>query len=970
LREYANKYGETVTLLQSDIANLETKLNVAVETGQSDEEVARLAAALKVLKDQLVSFGKSATLGTWAADIEESIRIAEKTLESFSQTLDRMADKSSKEGLFGTLSGNAAAFEAAKAQYVRGLQESINEIKRKIREAEQKDDFKLKAELKIRLDNLEGDLQDASERIDPILEGWGDSLGDYIANGIVYGFDQGESPAKAFANFLKREIYVALAQALSQQFNLNLVSMFGGGGGGGTAGAGGAGSSLGGVNPLSMLGGNSIGMGFSNAATWLSQTSVFAGTGAGNYLTGFAGNAAGMSNLALGGAGLLGGIGAGLLFDGKGYSSTGGSLGATVGMIAGGPLGAAVGGVVGGAIGSLFGGGKPSDKSAWATVNPTSGALIGVGSMTGKKDPGQAARDNTKTLAQFVGTFANLAGVSASITATTGGRDGTRLKINRAEGTLGFRTPGAGVANGGNALNYGYGEDAIKAMLNDLIDEGTLPQSTIAAWKALREDSAGAARDSSELVSTLSLLVAGYTKLEIQRADAMQAGGETLDASLARMKAIEKSLDSSALPGADLALAIGTITQRLIDLGVSVPKTNDEFLNLIKGSDIASESGRTLFTTLMSLAPAFAEVQNTQLGLYDQLLTEEQRMAQRSAAVSNAFAELNVRMPESVGELKALIDAQDVTTVAGAKLKANLLGIVPAFVELFNAAEEARNEAIDKAKGDLERAYRNERQELDKTKDSLTRFIESLAKFKNELKMGNLSPLNPVEKYATAKAQFDTTLASALSGDQTAMGLLDEYASTFLEASRNLYASGDAYNVDFERVMQALGLAETGAGDQLSEAERSISLLESQVSGLIEINDSVLSVRDAILALVSAQGGTTAGIPGFASGGLHAGGARIVGERGPELEVTGAARYWSFEHTRQMLVGGGGGDKDSTAAEIRALREEVAALRRQQAEEHRVAVEANYDANSRTATKIADTYEQSARRDRIATRFA
>jgi hypothetical protein len=675
-----------------------------------------------------------------------------------------------------------------------------------------------------------------------------------------------------------------------------------------------------------------------------------------------------MSNLALGGAGLLGGIGANFLFGGKGYSSTGGSLGSTVGMIAGGPLGAAVGGVVGGAIGSLFGGGKPSDKTAWATINPTSGALIGVGSMTGKKDPGQEARDNTKTLAQFVGTFANLAGINSSITVMTGGRDGTRLKINRAEGTLGFRTPGAGVANGGNALNYGYGEDAIKAMLNDLIDEGTLPQSTIAAWKALREDSAGAARDSSELVSTLNLLVVGYTKLEIQRADAMQAEGETLDASLARMKAIEKSLDSSALPGADLALAIGTITQRLIDLGVSVPKTNDEFLNLIKGSDIASESGRTLFTTLMSLAPAFAEVQNTQLGLYDQLLTEEQRMAQRSAAVSKAFADLNVRMPESVGELKALIDAQDVTTVAGAKLKANLLGIVPAFVELFNAAEEARNEAIDKAKGDLERAYRNERQELDRTKDSLERFIESIAKFKGELKLGNLSPLNPVEKYATAKTQFDTTLTSALSGDQTAMGLLDEYASTFLEASRNLYASGDAYNVDFERVMQALGLAETGAGDQLSEAERSISLLESQVSGLIEINDSVLSVRDAILALVSAQGGTTAGIPGFASGGLHAGGARIVGERGPELEVTGAARYWSFERTRQMLAGGG--ENDSTAAEIRALREEVAALRRQQAEEHRVAVEANYDASSRAATKIADTYEQSARRDRIATRFA
>jgi hypothetical protein len=71
--------------------------------------------------------------------------------------------------------------------------------------------------------------------------------------------------------------------------------------------------------------------------------------------------------------------------------------------------------------------------------------------MTGKKDPGQEARDQTAQLAQMIGSFAGLAGVSASITAMTGGRDGTRLKINRAEGTLGFRTPGAGVANGGNS---------------------------------------------------------------------------------------------------------------------------------------------------------------------------------------------------------------------------------------------------------------------------------------------------------------------------------------------------------------------------------------------------------------------------------------------------------------------------------------------------------------------------------------
>jgi hypothetical protein len=62
------------------------------------------------------------------------------------------------------------------------------------------------------------------------------------------------------------------------------------------------------------------------------------------------------------------------------------------------------------------------------------------------------------------------------------------------------------------------------------------------------------------------------------------------------------------------------------------------------------------------------------------------------------------------------------------------------------------------------------------------------------------------------------------------------------------------------------------------------------------------------------------GIPAFATGGLHSGGLRLVGEHGPELEVTGPARYYSAAETSSMM---GGGMVD----ELRGLREEVAMLR-------------------------------------------
>jgi hypothetical protein len=46
---------------------------------------------------------------------------------------------------------------------------------------------------------------------------------------------------------------------------------------------------------------------------------------------------------------------------------------------------------------------------------------------------------------------------------------------------------------------------------------------------------------------------------------------------------------------------------------------------------------------------------------------------------------------------------------------------------------------------------------------------------------------------------------------------------------------------------------------------------------------------------------------GFASGGDHQGGLRIVGENGPELEATGPSRIFNVDQTRRILSGGSGG---------------------------------------------------------------
>lgn len=80
------------------------------------------------------------------------------------------------------------------------------------------------------------------------------------------------------------------------------------------------------------------------------------------------------------------------------------------------------------------------------------------------------------------------------------------------------------------------------------------------------------------------------------------------------------------------------------------------------------------------------------------------------------------------------------------------------------------------------------------------------------------------------------------------------------------------------------------------------------------------------------------GLARFADGGVHTGGLRLVGENGPELEVTGPSRIYNANQTQNLLSSMtqsyGTSDKAALIDEIKALRQEVATLRSQMAIAH------------------------------------
>lgn len=512
-----------------------------------------------------------------------------------------------------------------------------------------------------------------------------------------------------------------------------------------------------GLNPSSLIPGSALG----SAALW-AGSALGTGTLAGGFLTGFG------TSLASG-AGTLGSLSAGASLFG---TAGGGAAGA--GMIAGAAL-PWIGGAL--ALASLFGAfdKKPSDKSAWAVINPLTGAISGVGSMSGKKDPGQEARDATAAIAAMIGGFAADAGIRNSLRVTTGARDGFRVAMDSWRSPT--SRPGYQDQFGrGGVVGYGAtGEAAIKKALNDLVDEGTLPQATINAWRQLRTDAQGAARDAQEQMDVLDLLVQGVSKAEIERANIMQQAGETLAAAYARMVAVENAIR------AGISEAFDSPAERLAaafqSLGVTIPQTAEAYEQIVRSQDLTTEAGRNLAVSLLQAKALWDEAQRQQ--------------------------ELSIREAQTA----------------------------------------------------LERAYSGEAGRLSGVIDQFVSLSASLKGFRDSL---NAQSLDEQTRATLAAQQFRDVSSRAQLGDVAAMESLASVSTEYLETVRNSASSAEDYARALAQVQAAVGGSIDVADRQSAIAQAQLDALTAQVGALIDIDDSVLSVRDAIIALQNVMAGNPA----------------------------------------------------------------------------------------------------------------
>lgn len=717
-----------------------------------------------------------------------------------------------------------------------------------------------------------------------------ESIEKSLTDALLRGFESGKSFGKNLADTLKnmfstlvlRPVIQGVMQPFAGQVNQlgqSVMNQFGLGGATGAASAGGSGiggtiSAVKGIYDAMQGGFAALGdtvAGFSQTVMssmgYTPLASQGLATAGGQALTPMASGLGAAAGIA---AGAFGGVMGGRAIS-NGYSAFGGSGNGTVN--AGTAIGAAVGSIVpvlGTALGALVGG------LLGGTVNRLFGHKpkeVQSTDLAGTLGPSGFDGNVLQSWTQKGGVFrSDKKGVDKAPVATE-----MDQALSDAYGMMKVTTKAFAEALGADAASIATRTDAIK------IAVGKTDAETQANITAYFETLAN--KMATDIVPQL---------VHFQKA------GESASAALQRLSTSYAVIDDTL---ASIGGAFGAI-------GVSSIGARERMLELAGGLD------------------AFAA--NTAF-FQQNFLSEAERTAPVLKAVTAQMAALGLAGVDTREEFKKvvldLVNSGALATEAGAKQHAALMNLQQAFATVFPAMEQA-SESVASATSALTDAYKAEADAIGATINRMGAFATSLRNLRESALLGDLSPLSPQQKYAEAKAQYESVLAAARGGDESAQSNYSAAFNSFLTASRAVFASGADYQSDFAYAQASTAEAERWANAQVDVGTAQLDALKSSVSGLITLDKSVLSVRDAILQLHQAMG-TAAPGPGILAA--------------PQVNMPAPVMYPSY----------GADNTAPLVAEIRGLRIEVATLRAEQATQTGHLIQANAKAASDSADQIS-----------------
>ena len=418
---------------------------------------------------------------------------------------------------------------------------------------------------------------------------------------------------------------------------------------------------------------------------------------------------------------------------------------------------------------------------------------------------------------------------------------------------------------------------------------------------AVTEASNKAAEERSSLLEKLATAQDEYNKLTMTSAEYLALQKSKLESSnfalFDQVEAINAQIEA-----VNAAKAVESERKSLQDQLNQLTMTSAQLLGIQR--DALSESNRQLFDQIQAAKRA-VEVENERKGLQDQLnqltMTSAQLLELQRAALDSS----NQGLFDMVQAAQAAANALQAAAAKAAAIATERYSLETQLLQLQGNTVELRArelEKLDPANRELQKTIwaLEDKIEADKlaqqAADEAARAAEAAAAAAQRLKDAWQDVANSIMD-EIRRIRGELPGGKTLAGAQSALAIAQAQAKAGdIEAAKSLPALSQAL----------LQLA-------AAQAKSAVDLARFQGTTAASLEET--------LRVIAAQRGLT--IPGFASGGDHMGGMRIVGEHGPELEVTGRARIYNAQQTRDVLSGQSNAE---LAAEVRALKQVVVEL--------------------------------------------
>ncbi|WP_109514760.1 tape measure protein [Pseudomonas ovata] len=433
------------------------------------------------------------------------------------------------------------------------------------------------------------------------------------------------------------------------------------------------------------------------------------------------------------------------------------------------------------------------------------------------------------------------------------------------------------------------------------------------------------------------------------------------------------------------ARAIADTTAEIKKLGITLPATRDAFRTMVEAAEKdSSAAGKAMLESLLSVAAAagtvFDAMEATAQAAADAAAVAAEAAkaiadAQAEQLMSSATASFSAVQRAIAAEQKAATEAYNARTASFS----DMLSTVTANISDLSSLSSSLEGALKSLTGTSDETVKQLRVQAQATLQSAltkARSGSSLAGFEGlddalstvstndtglyasledfnreqgrtanvvaELNTLNGKQLSSAEKsvealnkqieaakkaYDLQMSQFDSQLNSA----QAQLDALNGIDNSVMSVAAAMQAMNSA-------IVAALSAKETGSAAQ-NNYDNHVALLEAvyqkvlgrslDASGKATWTKALANgtvTYDNLVQTIATGGrlnGETVKIPGYASGGDFGGGLRLVGENGPELEITGPSRIYNANQTAAMLANNG--DGQATAQEVRALRAELKA---------------------------------------------